>query len=37
MLQRTSVTTPTDLSEKAVQDISKALLGLLSDVFALYL
>jgi starvation-inducible DNA-binding protein len=37
MLQRTSLTTPTDLSEKAVQDISKALLGLLSDVFALYL
>jgi starvation-inducible DNA-binding protein len=37
MLQRTSLTTPTDLSEKAVQDVSKALLGLLSDVFALYL
>jgi starvation-inducible DNA-binding protein len=37
MLQRTSLTTPTDLSEKAVQDISKALLGLLSDVFSLYL
>ena len=37
MLQRTSLTTPTDLSEKAVQDVSKALLVLLSDVFALYL
>jgi starvation-inducible DNA-binding protein len=37
MLQRTPLTTPTDLSEKAVQDISGALLLLLSDVFALYL
>jgi starvation-inducible DNA-binding protein len=37
MLQRTSPTIPTDLSKKAVQDISGALLLLLSDVFALYL
>src|SRR6201995_1174801 len=37
MLQRTSLTTPTTLSEKAVQDISQAMLPLLSDVFALYL
>src|ERR1700753_971896 len=37
MLERTSLTTPSDLSEKAVQDISRALLLLLSDVFALYL
>jgi len=37
MLQRTSLTTPTDLSEKSIQDVSKALLVLLSDVFALYL
>jgi starvation-inducible DNA-binding protein len=37
MLQKTSLTTPTTLSEKAVQDISGALLLLLSDVFALYL
>jgi DNA-binding ferritin-like protein len=37
MLQRTSLTTPTDLSEKSVQDISGVLLLLLSDVFALYL
>ena len=37
MLQKTSLTTPTDLSEKAVQDISEALMVLLSDVFALYL
>ena len=37
MLQRTSQTTPTTLEEKAVQDISGALLLLLSDVFALYL
>jgi starvation-inducible DNA-binding protein len=36
MLQRTSLTTPTDLSEKAVHDISGALMLLLSDVFALY-
>lgn len=37
MLQRTSLTTPTTLSEKAVHDISGALKLLLSDVFALYL
>jgi starvation-inducible DNA-binding protein len=37
MLQRTSPTTPTDLSETAVRDISRGLLLLLSDVFALYL
>src|SRR5260370_40514606 len=37
MLQKTSLTTPTDLSEKAVQDIPEALMVLLSDVFALYL
>src|SRR6201993_2167782 len=37
MLQRTSLTTPTSLSDKAVQDISGALKLLLSDVFALYL
>jgi starvation-inducible DNA-binding protein len=37
MLQRTSHATPTTLSEEAVQDISGALLLLLSDVFALYL
>src|ERR1700674_3723961 len=37
MLQRTSLTTPTTLSEKAVHDISEALRLLLSDVFALYL
>ena len=28
--------TPTDLSDKAIQDISKALNGLLADTFALY-
>jgi starvation-inducible DNA-binding protein len=37
MLQKTSPTTPTTLSEKAVRDISAALTLLLSDVFALYL
>jgi starvation-inducible DNA-binding protein len=37
MLQKTPLTTPTTLSEKAVQDISAALTVLLSDVFALYL
>src|SRR6201989_611728 len=37
MLQRTSLTTPASLSDKAVQDISGALKLLLSDVFALYL
>jgi len=34
MLHRTSLTTPTTLSEKAVHDISEALMLLLSDVFA---
>jgi len=37
MLDRTSLTTPTTLSEKAVHDISRALMPLLCDVFALYL
>ena len=37
MLQKTPLSTPTTLSEKAVQDISGALMLLLSDVFALYL
>jgi len=37
MLQKTSPTTPTTLSERAVRDISAALTLLLSDVFALYL
>ncbi len=37
MLQKTSLTTPSTLSEKAVCDISAALTLLLSDVFALYL
>jgi starvation-inducible DNA-binding protein len=37
MLHRTPLTTPTTLSEKAVHDISSALIPLLSDVFALYL
>jgi starvation-inducible DNA-binding protein len=37
MLDRTSLTTPTTLSEKAVHDITQVLLPLLSDVFALYL
>ena len=37
MLNRSPLTTPTTLSEKAVQDISRALVPLLSDVFALYL
>jgi starvation-inducible DNA-binding protein len=37
MLQKTSLTTPTALSEKAVHDISEALMRLLSDAFALYL
>src|SRR6201985_1390276 len=36
MLQKTPLSTPTTLSEKAVQDISGALMLLLSDVFALY-
>jgi starvation-inducible DNA-binding protein len=37
MLHRAPLTTPTTLSEKAVHDISRALIVLLSDVFALYL
>jgi ferritin-like protein len=37
MLNRAPLTTPTTLPEKAVQDISRALIPLLSDVFALYL
>ena len=37
MLQRASLTTPTTLSEKAVHEISRALMPLLSEVFALYL
>jgi len=37
MLQKTSLTTPTTLSENAVHDISTELTVLLSDVFALYL
>jgi starvation-inducible DNA-binding protein len=37
MLNRSPLTTPTTLSENAVDDISKALIPLLSDVFALYL
>src|SRR5882757_4252723 len=37
MLNRTPLSTPTTLPEKAVQDISRALIPLLSDVFALYL
>jgi starvation-inducible DNA-binding protein len=37
MLHRAPSTTPTTLSEKAVHDISSALIPLLSDVFALYL
>jgi starvation-inducible DNA-binding protein len=37
MLQKTSLTTPTTLSEKAVRDISAELTLLLSDVFSLYL
>jgi starvation-inducible DNA-binding protein len=37
MLQKSPLTTPTTLSEKAVHDISAALTVLLSDVFALYL
>jgi len=35
MLQKTPLTTPTTLSEKAVSSISVALTLLLSDVFAL--
>jgi starvation-inducible DNA-binding protein len=37
MLQKVSLTTPTALSEKTAHDISRALIPLLSDVFALYL
>jgi starvation-inducible DNA-binding protein len=37
MLHRAPLTTATALSEKAVHDISRALIPLLSDVFALYL
>jgi starvation-inducible DNA-binding protein len=37
MLQKAPLTTPTTLSEGAVQEISRALMLLLSDVFALYL
>jgi starvation-inducible DNA-binding protein len=37
MLHRAPLTTPSTFSEKAVQDISRTLILLLSDVFALYL
>jgi starvation-inducible DNA-binding protein len=37
MLQKSPLTTPATLPEKAVHDISAALTVLLSDVFALYL
>jgi starvation-inducible DNA-binding protein len=37
MLHKPSPTTPTPLSEKAVDEISQALTLLLSDVFALYI
>src|SRR5438445_10824750 len=37
MLHRAPLTTDATLSEKSVQDISRALIPLLSDVFALYL
>jgi hypothetical protein len=37
MLHGAPPTTAATLSEKAVQDISRALIPLLSDVFALYL
>jgi len=37
MLQKTSLKTPTTLSENAVRDISAELTLLLADVFALYL
>jgi starvation-inducible DNA-binding protein len=37
MLQKTSLKTPTTLSENAVRDISAELTVLLADVFALYL
>jgi starvation-inducible DNA-binding protein len=37
MLDRASLTTRATLSEKAVRDISQALMPLLCDVFALYL
>jgi starvation-inducible DNA-binding protein len=34
---KTALRTPTDLKADAVQEITKALNGLLADVFALYL
>jgi starvation-inducible DNA-binding protein len=37
MLQKAPLTIPTPFSEEAVQEISRALMLLLSDVFALYL
>jgi starvation-inducible DNA-binding protein len=37
MLNKSPLATPTTLSEKSVNDISRALVPLLSDVFALYL
>jgi starvation-inducible DNA-binding protein len=37
MLHRTPLTTPATLSKEAVHDISRSLIVLLSDVFALYL
>ena len=37
MLHKAPLTVPTTISEKAVHDISQALIPLLSDVFALYL
>jgi starvation-inducible DNA-binding protein len=37
MLNKTPLAAPTTLSEKAVHEISRALMLLLSDVFALYL
>ena len=37
MLNKAPLATPTTLSEKAVHEISRALMLLLSDVFALYL
>jgi starvation-inducible DNA-binding protein len=37
MLKKAPLTTPTTLSENAVHEISRALMPLLSDVFALYL
>jgi starvation-inducible DNA-binding protein len=37
MLQKSPLTSPTTLPQKAAHDISQALIPLLSDVFALYL